>query len=136
MKKICNVEGCENKVRSRGFCITHYTRFLKYGDPLGKKEIRKPREFNKKFCSVAGCEKKHYARELCRLHYGRFMRNGTVELKKREWEPTPDKKADKQKIINPPTNIDKRILKRKIAEEKFIKNYNYSPAEKRYFGIE
>jgi len=30
----CSVDGCEKKSRSKGYCIGHYQRFWKYGDPL------------------------------------------------------------------------------------------------------
>lgn len=33
MSKICSVEGCGKKYRSKGFCDKHRQRFEKYGDP-------------------------------------------------------------------------------------------------------
>lgn len=32
--KTCSIPGCENKCKTKGYCQTHYTRMLKYGDPL------------------------------------------------------------------------------------------------------
>lgn len=31
----CSVEGCEIRAASRHFCIKHYAKFKKFGDPLG-----------------------------------------------------------------------------------------------------
>lgn len=33
--RVCSIEGCGKAVRKRGWCAAHYTRFLRYGDPLG-----------------------------------------------------------------------------------------------------
>lgn len=33
--KICSIERCGKTVRSRGYCRSHYTRWLVHGDPLG-----------------------------------------------------------------------------------------------------
>lgn len=42
----CSVEGCENKLRAKGFCISHYWRMKRYGDPLaGNTYIGEPRKF-------------------------------------------------------------------------------------------
>ncbi len=30
---ICKIEGCENKVKTRGWCVKHYTRWRRHGDP-------------------------------------------------------------------------------------------------------
>jgi hypothetical protein len=32
--KVCSVIGCEGKVRSSGLCRSHYSRKLKFGDPM------------------------------------------------------------------------------------------------------
>ncbi len=31
--RVCTIEGCGKKHQSKGFCVTHYTRYLRYGDP-------------------------------------------------------------------------------------------------------
>ena len=30
----CAVPGCPSAIKSRGYCVAHYDRFLKYSDPL------------------------------------------------------------------------------------------------------
>lgn len=38
----CAVENCHKKHVAKGFCSTHYTRFVRYGDPLRVKENLTP----------------------------------------------------------------------------------------------
>lgn len=33
MEAACSIDGCGRKARTRGWCPTHYTRWLKYGNP-------------------------------------------------------------------------------------------------------
>lgn len=35
MIKICSIDGCGKSFYAKGFCMRHYTRLLRYGDPLG-----------------------------------------------------------------------------------------------------
>jgi len=39
MVKICKVKGCNDKVRCKGYCSRHYSKFRLHGDPLYGKEI-------------------------------------------------------------------------------------------------
>lgn len=32
--RVCEIDGCELPVKSRSWCSAHYTRFIRYGDPL------------------------------------------------------------------------------------------------------
>jgi len=32
---LCQVKDCDKRSKKRGFCIAHYKRFMKYGDPTG-----------------------------------------------------------------------------------------------------
>lgn len=34
-KQSCTVDGCQRKFYGKGFCVKHYKRWRKYGDPLG-----------------------------------------------------------------------------------------------------
>jgi hypothetical protein len=71
--KICSVEGCERKHRSKGFCNMHYQRFLNHGDPLIVHQ-------HPVGCKVDGCEKKHKSNGYCSMHVSRIQRRGTLEL--------------------------------------------------------
>ena len=70
--KICSIEGCDKKVASKGYCIKHYTRFRRYGDPL---IVKRNREHDP-ICKVKGCNSKHESLGYCHKHYIRFKKYG------------------------------------------------------------
>lgn len=76
----CAVEDCNNSVHAKGFCNTHYRRFLKFNDPL-KTEISPP--YRGKKCSVEDCTEKAYKKGMCNKHFQRVKKFGTTELPKK-----------------------------------------------------
>lgn len=73
-KRLCTVDGCENKHVARGYCRTHYYRFKRYGDPL---EIRQIQQNNTDGnCKIKECDRKHYAKGYCKFHHYRWERYG------------------------------------------------------------
>lgn len=76
----CAVENCGNSVHAKGYCNTHYRRYLKFGNPL-KTEISPP--YRGKKCSVEGCEEVAYKKGMCNKHFQRFKKYGTTELPKK-----------------------------------------------------
>ena len=70
MKK-CNIEGCEEQHKAKGYCNNHYRKFLKYGNPLAKGKGRK-----RGVCSLEGCEEPHEGLGYCNKHYQRFKKYG------------------------------------------------------------
>lgn len=70
-EKVCTVEGCNGKVRSKGFCNKHYQKFLKYGDPLFGKDVEEVR-----FCSVEGCGNEYFSKGYCKKHYNKWREYG------------------------------------------------------------
>lgn len=73
-KKICSVDGCDNKTNSKGFCKMHYNRFVRHGDP----NYTKYREV----CTISGCNKKHVANGYCGMHNLRFRKYGDPNITK------------------------------------------------------
>jgi hypothetical protein len=66
----CAVEDCDGKVSARGWCKKHYNRWLRHGDPMG----RRP-----KVCAVDSCDEQAKVRGWCANHYGRWVRHGDPE---------------------------------------------------------
>jgi hypothetical protein len=62
----CLIEGCDRpvgRVKSRGWCTAHYTRWQRHGSPVGGRE-----RYGTSGCDVLGCDRPHHARGLCRPH--------------------------------------------------------------------
>jgi len=38
----CQVTDCQNPIKTRGWCVMHYSRWLRHGDPLVTKRDRRP----------------------------------------------------------------------------------------------
>lgn len=68
--------GCERADTAKaglGYCVGHYQRFRKYGDPQASRPFRARRD---PVCSVQGCSRAHSAHGYCRTHEARFLRHG------------------------------------------------------------
>lgn len=70
-KPICAISDCETKVLAKGYCVKHYARWNKYGDPL----YVTPRP-QKQPCSIEECDRTAIAKSFCTLHYARFKKYG------------------------------------------------------------
>ena len=68
MKKICKVDGCNDKHNAKGYCNIHYKMFKAYGDPLYKKPV--------KSCRIDGCDGEYRASGYCQKHYQKFRKYG------------------------------------------------------------
>lgn len=76
--KICSIEGCNGKIKAKGYCNKHYRRVRKYGTHLlvtNKKSVPT-------VCTYPGCNKKHVALGYCSAHYSRLYNKGTLELER------------------------------------------------------
>lgn len=67
----CEVSGCDRQKHAKGYCSTHYRRYLANGDPTILIKIRG-------ICSVTGCDRPHTAKGYCDMHYRRLNRTGCV----------------------------------------------------------
>ena len=71
----CSVDGCEKSKNARGWCVIHYNRWKRHGDPLVK---TKPK--TESSCSLEDCERERYGRmDVCSMHYKRMRKNGTYD---------------------------------------------------------
>lgn len=71
-KSTCTIDGCERKHNARGWCLPHYKKWQKYGDPLGSAPSRRS------LCSVVECARQMYAKSFCKLHYARHRSHGDL----------------------------------------------------------
>lgn len=67
----CSVDACDSAHDARGFCPSHYNRWKRYGDPLGKPELREQR-----VCEVEDCGRPHRNWGYCNMHAQRLYRHG------------------------------------------------------------
>lgn len=71
-KRTCNVEGCEDPHNADGYCLRHYMRVRRSGDPgpVGLLKVRPD------VCVIEDCGKPHKGYGLCSTHYARYKRSG------------------------------------------------------------
>lgn len=90
MGKCCSVDGCKKEHRAKGFCVSHYMRLRKHGDP--KKVTRKLRntatEEDRKSSKAASYQKHKEAYKERRKEQGRRLyakKREEILEKKRIW---------------------------------------------------
>lgn len=76
MSKPCKVEGCERKREAKEWCLMHYKRWKRHGDPAVARKPQPP-------CSIPDCERPHLARGWCKQHYYRWYYTGDPLTPKR-----------------------------------------------------
>lgn len=81
----CRVDDCDARVKARGLCPTHYSRWRRNGtlEISRKSPAKRPTPT----CEVDACDQPAEARGWCHLHYDRWRRNGDVHLHRREVSP-------------------------------------------------
>jgi hypothetical protein len=79
VKPTCAVDDCEAVSRKRGWCGTHYNRWLKYGDPNATPK-RPARYADDAVCLADGCQSRPKKRYLCDAHYARFLKHGDTSV--------------------------------------------------------
>ena len=80
MPKGCLVNDCNRVHSGRGYCKTHYDKWLRHGDPLWE-------HHSGKMCSVVDCENQAISRGYCGRHYHRWRVYGSPIGGSRERHP-------------------------------------------------
>ena len=74
----CSVNNCVKDRRGKGYCPAHYSRFVKYGDPLGGPGSGSVATHTT--CTIGDCVKKHTAQGMCQMHYRRNALYGNPNI--------------------------------------------------------
>lgn len=79
---VCIIEGCGRPHKSRGWCQTHYARWMRGVEPTG---LIKTRERNKPDeCVEDDCHEPVKSKGLCKMHYQRLLRHGHTKYRNRK----------------------------------------------------
>lgn len=70
----CSVEGCGREYHAKSYCLLHYTRQRRHGDP----GVALKAHNNGAACAVDSCEREAIRRRMCNLHYMRWLRYGAT----------------------------------------------------------
>lgn len=79
---VCTIEGCGRPHKSRGWCQTHYARWMRGVEPIGPiktRERNKPDE-----CIEEDCHEPVKSKGLCKMHYQRLLRHGHTKYLNRK----------------------------------------------------
>jgi len=83
--RTCSIEGCDNLTgvpnTARGFCLKHYARWRRHGDPLWEAPPR--------LCSIEGCEEPHYGQTWCKNHHRAWWMYGYPLINKTKMPAAP-----------------------------------------------
>jgi hypothetical protein len=75
MPKPCSVPGCDRDATERGWCHGHYQRWIRSGDVMPDRPLRRRRNFT---CEVPGCHRLAEKRQLCGAHAARRRTRGSA----------------------------------------------------------
>jgi len=77
-KPTCSIKDCGRKVKARGWCAAHHSRWQRHGDVQADVPIDSHRYKPGTQCSVPDCDARASARGWCKQHYRRWRFAGEV----------------------------------------------------------
>lgn len=75
--KACSVSDCTNTGQLiRGWCKSHYARWLRYGDVQAAVPLKRKTTHGLKVCTIPECGRPHLTHGWCSTHYARWRTKG------------------------------------------------------------
>lgn len=71
----CSIEDCSGVELARGWCVKHYNRWKRHGDPLAEVRVR-AESYGDETCRAPECVQRIQARGFCPAHYQRWRLYG------------------------------------------------------------
>ncbi len=122
---MCSVGGCHDPVAKRGWCAFHYSRNLRFGDPLagGPRRISPNSQGT---CKVDGCQTAAKSLFFCNKHYAKWAKfgdplGGTVQDgRSKEWRTNNDGYVYKFDPASPHAGPNKLVYQHRFVMGDFI----------------
>lgn len=71
--RTCDLLGCTGRHKAKGYCVKHYSRYKKHGDPT---VCLSPKIYSQNECSIDKCNEVHVSHGYCSSHYSSYRRYG------------------------------------------------------------
>lgn len=68
----CTLNGCDKPLRARGWCLTHYMRWRRYGEPGAAAPLR-VWKYSGADCLIPACDRAAVGNGMCERHYMRLV---------------------------------------------------------------
>lgn len=81
-KPRCTIKDCDEPIRSRGWCVFHYSRWAACGNAEAPLVVR---HHKGEVCVVEGCEQRQRKREWCSSHYNQWRDTGSISSLRYTW---------------------------------------------------
>lgn len=135
MCKICFIDGCEEKVKARGFCRYHYENFRRHGDPLKTKTMRRSpgtRTIEDKRAARRADYKKHTERYKANAKE-LYEKNKPKRIEQsKQWKK---ENKDRYAILNR-VHASKRLARKKMATPPWLTEAHWSQIKEIYAEAE
>jgi hypothetical protein len=117
----CSIEGCFKEARTKGYCVAHYTKLIRFGDPLAYAPKRTGQP-----CKTDGCDGLSVARGWCRKCYSAWQAHGDPLARSEVFKKYRQDKVDDQGYVQvfAPDHANarksKRVPKHRMVMAEFL----------------
>lgn len=117
----CSIEGCFKEARTKGYCVAHYTKLIRFGDPLAYAPKRTGQP-----CKTDGCDGLSVARGWCRKCYSAWRAHGDPTKRSEQFLKYHQDLVDDQGYVSayapghPNANKANRLPKHRLIMSDFL----------------